>query len=373
MDSFHNWIAKISHPFQSLYRHLLYRESIPIASSSICEYLCRQWGKPEKSQPFTDEEKRLISWIRQQTKHHNRNNVTRTQAYLSFFTRFPEIHWALVAHLVSRNGGWNMTDLKGGLIPSIIGHEQIQPLFLFLERANALIFHDAYPQLLLYEASRQHNKALFHLLPAFSVSSFMRPFWEYFYQTKDSPLLTVALIINEQQYIQQRVVDHPFYQRHVLDSFPFLIQQWLGLNDLLIPYVHNERIHLAGITARDFADVYHRIQIGKALYGMLFYRKRILRGVGRFVSQTKHTGSRADFWPHIFSAINHTKAAHIYSPHLQKAWADVTHRFSDRRDWFHNLAILQEIKQIPFVKAPEITSHYKQNLKKLLAAAKLTN
>ncbi|WP_442864094.1 DUF2515 family protein [Anoxybacillus sp. J5B_2022] len=304
MTIFDRFLFALSHPLQSLYRYRLYRQSIPVVSSSLLKQLCGQWEQLQQKQPLTAEEKQIVASIHQQTERYNRDNVTRTEAYFFFFQRCPEVHWAFLAHLVSRNGGWNMTDLKGNLVPMVVASELIEPLFLFLERANALIFHDAYPQLLLYEKCKQQKKKLFHLLPYFSVSAFMRPFWEHFYETNDAPLLTVALIINEQQYIQQRVVEHPFFQKEVIATFPFLCQQWFGFNDVLIPYKNGRHTRLTGITVRDFADVSHRIEIGKALYGMLFYRKSLFRHVYRFARQTNHTGSRADFWPHVFSKTN---------------------------------------------------------------------
>ncbi|MGR5913912.1 DUF2515 family protein [Bacillus pacificus] len=54
--------------------------------------------------------------------------------------------------MVSRNGGWNMTDLKGIYIRNCYLRRSIYFLF-FLERSNWLIFQDVYPQFLLYEQS----------------------------------------------------------------------------------------------------------------------------------------------------------------------------------------------------------------------------
>jgi hypothetical protein len=366
-------LFQLSHPIQSLYRYWLYRQSISVISPSTLKQLCRQWERHEPKQTLTDEEQRIVASIQQQTEQFNRDNVTRTDAYFSFFQRCPEVHWAFLAHLVSRNGGWNMTDLKGSLIPSIIASEQIQPLFLFLERANVLIFHDAYPQLLLYEESKRRKKKLFDLLPCFSVSSFMKPFWELFYETNDAPLLTVALIINEQQYIQHRVIEEPFFQQHVIATFPFLCQQWLGFNDVLIPYKSGRHIHLTGITVRDFSDVSHRIEVGKALYGMLFYRKPLFQHVYHFARQTKHSGSRADFWPHVFSTEKTNEGMHLYSPRLYDAWPAIIHRFPDRRDWFCDMSIVQEIETIPFMTNPDMTRHYERNLETLRAIASVTN
>ncbi|GGJ66003.1 hypothetical protein GGR02_001700 [Anoxybacillus voinovskiensis] len=360
MNAFVRLFATLSHPIQSLYRHWLYRQSISISSSAMLQKLFQE---ETLVKPLTNDERKLVMAIKNETTRLNRDNITRTEAYFSFFQRHPEIHWAFLAHLVSRNGGWNMTDLKGSLVPVVVATEQIKPLFLFLERANALIFHDAYPQLLLYEKSKEQKKKLFHLLPSFSVSAFMRPFWEHFYETNDAPLLTVALIINEQQYIQHRVVQHPFFQEQVVKTFPFLCQQWLGFNDVLIPYKNGRRVRLTGITVRDFADVSHRIEIGKALYGMLFYRNSLFQRVYHFACQTKHTGSRADFWPHIFSATN--DGVRIFSPTLNDAWPVIEHRFPDKHDWFYDLTILRAAETIPLMSHPSLTAHYVDNLKKL--------
>lgn len=83
----------------------------------------------------------LVDAIREQTRQHNRNNVTRTMAYLQFYLRHPEIHWALLGHMVSRNGGWNMTDIKGELLSRLLSRKEQEDFFAFLERGNWLIFH----------------------------------------------------------------------------------------------------------------------------------------------------------------------------------------------------------------------------------------
>lgn len=66
----------------------------------------------EKRNLTIEDEKRLNK-IKRTTHSLNKNNVTRTKAYIDFYKRHPEIHWAFLGHMVSRNGGWNMTDLKG--------------------------------------------------------------------------------------------------------------------------------------------------------------------------------------------------------------------------------------------------------------------
>lgn len=107
---------------------------------------------------LTFEEVFLIEKIRECTEELNKNNVTRTNNYLDFYIRHQEIHWALLGHLVSRNGGWNMTDLQGELLSNLLSEQERQDFFSFLERGNWLIFQDIYPQFLLYEESLKRNK-----------------------------------------------------------------------------------------------------------------------------------------------------------------------------------------------------------------------
>jgi hypothetical protein len=125
-------------------------------------------------------------------------------AYLYFYNKYPEIYWSFLAHKVSRNAGWNMTDLKGDLLTRLLNEKEQKNIFGFLERANWLIFQDAYPQLLLYKESKNRGKNLFYLLPQFGVSTFMVMAWNQFWEDKDSRTLSMNLIINEQHYIEDR-------------------------------------------------------------------------------------------------------------------------------------------------------------------------
>ncbi len=80
---------------------------------------------------LTKEEQLIINKIKIQTEQLNKNNVTRTRAYYQFYIQYPEIHWALLGHMVSRNGGWNMTDLKGDLYTRILSEKDQFIFFLF--------------------------------------------------------------------------------------------------------------------------------------------------------------------------------------------------------------------------------------------------
>ncbi|GAA3409121.1 DUF2515 family protein [Paenibacillus hodogayensis] len=312
---------------------------------------------------LTAEERALVEAIRDETARHNRNNVTRTAAYWRLYERRPELHWAFLAHLVSRNGGWSMTDLKGELVSRLLARSRSEAIFAFLENANSLIFQDAYPQLLLYEASLRRSRPLFHLLPSFHVSAFMRPVWEQFWRERRSPLLTVALIVNEQHYIEKRIVQNERFRRTVLETPAFQAQALLQLNIVVFPYVADKQqdgseaappsgdYRLAGLILENFSDLRERIEFGKRLYALLFAVPSVTSGARSFASSRSHTGSRADYWPHLFASLNKSvplakyaekldggkllpDAVPLYSPKLEQAWRDVAFEPPERFDWF---------------------------------------
>ncbi|WP_127584854.1 DUF2515 family protein [Paenibacillus koleovorans] len=306
---------------------------------------------------LTSEQRALMDRIQEETSRLNRNNVIRTKAYYAIYKRHPELHWAFLAHMVSRNGGWNMTDLRGELHPRLIGKRRAGELFAFLERSNALIFQDAYPQLLLYEASKARNTSLFHLLPHFHVSRFMKPIWELFWQERCSELLTIGLIVNEQSYIEGRVVQQKPYSS-LLASSLLQLQSLLQLNVIVFPYAaadttdaSNPPNRLTGLILETFSDLDERIEIGKKLYAVLFGVPAIREEALRFAAAVPHSGSRSDYWPHLFAPIRkappvwtYTEKLQgcsllrpddpIYSPALSTVWPDRPVEPPDRYDWF---------------------------------------
>lgn len=278
-----------------------------------------------------NDEKESIKWIRAQTAIHNKNNITRTAAYLYFYKKHPEIHWAFLAHMVSRNAGYSMTDLKNGMVSHFISNEEIVKIFHFLESANAFIFHDAFPQLLLYEISAAIGKPLFHLLPALNVSIFMKPIWELFFTKHQSELLTLGLITNEQNYAEQQLIKK---SAAVLKTLPYMLQEKCGLTNVIFPYkknFHDNKYSLAGLEVDHFIYLNVRIKIGKALYQTLFH-PAVYKESLAFAEHTPHTGSRSDYWPHFFTAAE--KKEKLFSPTLLESWTDVHHSFHRYSDWF---------------------------------------
>lgn len=326
----------------------------------------------------------LVAKIREQTARLNRNNVTRTQAYLHFYQEHKEIHWALLAHLVSRNGGWNMTDLRGEWLPYLMDESSIQSYFWFLERCNWLIFHDAYAQLLLYAEMKRTKSDLTSLLAPLGVSTFMRGFWQAFLTAQDSAQLTKALIVNEQQYIEQRVVQKPITVHRIFSTLAFFAQSWFSLTQILFPYKEHptdKRLQLVGMTSHDFPSLTARIAIGKGLYELLYKNTVRLNSICQFVFRIPHTGSRADYWPHLFTpakpplvAGDHDfrlrlngdelreGASKLYSPSLANAWPDTAHTAADGTDWYRDddwLKVVEEPVDLPAID----TSTYTQTLR----------
>ncbi|KIL48231.1 DUF2515 family protein [Jeotgalibacillus soli] len=341
----------------------------------INEEMIREWKDELKilsgSKPVNSmlpEEQELVRVIKNKTEKENINNVTRTEAYVSFYRNHPEIHWAMLAHLVSRNGGWNMTDLKGSLLTNILSAKVKSDFFMFLESANAFIFHDAYPQLLLYERSKTDQRNYFHLLQYFDVSIFMKPVWDSFLQEQDSQLLTISLIINEQQYIEKRLVQDDYFITNVFNSVFFEGQEMFHFTNVMFPYRSSaEKVGLIGLNVSHFAPVEKRIELGKRLYAMLFELPSVFRDVMRFVDAVPHTGSRADYWPHVFTA--EKSGSQIYSPYLAEAWDTVNHTFIENIDWYNDENVFLHFSRVKRPKKFEITLEYYKSIGKIQAGA----
>ncbi|WP_437687342.1 DUF2515 family protein [Sorangium sp. So ce176] len=147
----------------------------------------------------------------------NLDNVTRTESYLELYalTRAhpPDLPWLLMAHLVSRNAGALMTDVAVVLDrgDGVIAPAALRELFLFLERANHLIFFDAWYHVLHHLLGRSAD-----LAPG-RCSRFVREAWARHEGARRAGqphhalerALVRDLVTNEQNFIERRVVHHP--------------------------------------------------------------------------------------------------------------------------------------------------------------------
>lgn len=307
------------------------------------------------------------------------NNVTRTKAYLDFYLKHREIHWAFLGHMVSRNGGYSMTDLKGEFLTRLLSKKDRSNFFSFLERGNWLIFQDVYPQFLLYKESLRQGKSLFYLLSYLNVSTFMETIWNHFWRNGDTYIHCIAMVINEQTYLEKRVVQNPVYQKGVLNKFEFFLQDLLSFNHILFPYGDGE---LKGQTLHQFESVHERILLGKRLYSVLFKNKDFLRQAVEWAKSHPHTGSRKDYWPEIFNHVNEGTpgfpiplrlkscrlrkgARRFYSPKLEYAWKNVIQPEAEKGDWFEDWRIADYLVDDGEMIDGEIKHEYCKTLERL--------
>jgi hypothetical protein len=266
---------------------------------------------------------RDIRQIQAETERKNIDNISRTNAYFAYFKKYPDIIWSFLASMVSRNGGWNMCDLEGEIFPELIDAKIRKQLFLTYERANWLIFHDAFPQLLLYQYSTKIKKPMFHLLPFFHVSGFIQSEWERYWQEPDKQRLTTALIINEQNVIQSPIIDHPLYKKKVFHSKYFVFQDWLHFSCVLFPTCGGE---VYGASVNGFRTVSKRINLGKRLASILFH-PRLFPHFYEFAEKTPHTGSRYDYEQYFKLRTNRN------TPMLRTTFPIIEHHQHIFNDW----------------------------------------
>ncbi|WP_121639806.1 DUF2515 family protein [Virgibacillus sp. Bac330] len=270
--------------------------------------------------------KAYLHYITNKTIAHNQDNITRTNAYFKFYLKFPEIKWAFLASIVSRNAGWNMTDLQMTPFQYLLGKQERERLFMTYERANWLIFSDAYPQLLVYQLSKQNNKPMFDLLSLFHVSSYMIKEWHYFWKYCDKNRLVQALIINEQNVIQEPVIKQHYFQRRVFHQLPYQMQNFFMMNAVLLPSMSND---LYGAYVHNFTNRTNRIQLGKKLASLIFsptvYKQTFL-----FVKYCTHTGSRRDYERFL------KLPKQPVTPILRMVYPIITHQETIRKDWYQS-------------------------------------
>lgn len=332
--------------------------------------------------PLKKEDIVLLKKIKAETERHNLNNITRTEAYLSFYKFHPEIHWAFLAHMVSRNTGWHMTDLKGSLLPYLLAPDDCRAFYSFLERGNWLIFMDAYPQLLLYEESKKQKRKLFHLLKHFHVSVFMYDVWDYFFDHPSSSVLAVSLIINEQNHLEGHAMKNANFQANVFNNPAFAIQDLFSLNQILFPYIHDGNIELTGINVHRFKEVEKRISIGKSLYALLFNSPEYTKKVMEWANSQRHTASRKDFWPQLFNTVKtdcpaklyiprvqdcsiKKDAAKLYSPTLTAVWKNQQHAEPLPVEWYTYPEMVSHLSPVQNARVHDFRKEYCATLEKL--------
>jgi hypothetical protein len=190
-------------------------------------------------------------------------------------------------------------------------------------------------------------------------------------------------VVNEQSYLEQRVVQNQFYQKEVLNKLEFVLQDLLSFNHILFPF---GKEGLRGQTLHHFQSLHERILLGRRLYFVLFNNKDFLSQVVAWANEHPHTGSRKDYWPHLFNDVNEGTpgfsyplrlkacklrkgARKFYSPKLEHTWKNVDQPEAESGDWFHDLKVVEYLVEIIENVDGEITHEYCKTLERLEVAA----
>lgn len=221
----------------------------------------------------------------------NLDNVARTNAYLTLYSwtvaRGSELPWVLMAHLVSRNAGYLMSDLarmldgKGGADPTLA--DAMKNLFLLLERANWLIFHDAWHHVLHHLLGRSGQLAS-PRTPVFIIDAWRR--YEGAPQGAASERdLVLDLVTNEQNLIERRAVHHPHLQPGA--RLLAIIEHGGREKPLHFPLEDAPAITVSG-----FSDLARRIEAGRRIFDEVVVDRDHRAALLAWAEAHPHTGSR---------------------------------------------------------------------------------
>ena len=147
-----------------------------------------------------------------------------------------------------------------------------------------------------------------------------------------------------------------------------------------------EQLKLIGQTLHQFENLHERILLGKRLYAILFGDNERLKLIEKWAKLNPHTGSRNDYWPHIFSHVNEEFPSRLlktrlqscqllpgstrfYSPKLEFVWKNRMHQRAEIGDWYKDPKVIYYFIDSKKPIHGEIEDAYCKTLEKLELAA----
>ena len=120
----------------------------------------------------------------------------------------------------------------------------------------------------------------------------------------------------------------------------------------------------------------------KRLYSLLFRDTHVLSQIISWAQHHPHTGSRKDYWPHLFSSVNESFSREFYKRRIKKcqlrngayrdirsaliyAWRDMKHEEVDSEDWFTDWQVVNYLVDKEENINGQITEDYCKTLEKL--------
>ena len=301
----------------------------------------------------------------------NDTNPIRTDYYLRYWGQHPEVPWVLLANLVSRNAGYQMSDLMRLAMGNSFGppgefqythlyaeYPLTSGVWALLETANFLILRDVLPQLEAYRKAKKfptHSDELFDMLahPDFDVDPFMIAEWKTFFTAYTTALAggaleqfsqaweagtpiqrhSFALITNEQNQIEDRLINDAAIPDHYLGEYAvgagtsaeivLFFGDFLEATYLAFPVATSETDHtpteLLLYQVKDFQELPARIKTGRELYVNLFLNPTRSKKVLAWASANRtHHGTRVDYNPAKYSILYSSffPGGQAYSPPL---------------------------------------------------------
>ena len=219
----------------------------------------------------------------------NADNVSRTESYLELYALTREmgreLPWVLMAHLVSRNSGYLMTDLAlaRDRRSTPFSEEALAEMFLFLERPNFLIFHDAWWHVAhhLLGLPMQEGR----------VPRFVRDAWRRYEEASRGGVsaqversLVFDLVTNEQNLIERRTVHAPRFARAraMLAFFDAMKAE----RPIVLPVTRVE------IVVGGFLELEKRIATGRRIFDEVLADRAQRDAIFDWALAHPHTGSR---------------------------------------------------------------------------------
>jgi len=154
------------------------------------------------------------------------------------------------------------------------------------------------------------------------------------------------------------------------------------MNQILFPYLENDKVKLIGETLHHFESLHRRILLGKRLYSILFADSKRLNKIEQWAYLTPHSGSRKDYWPHIFHDIDEGVPGRLlkrrlkscqllpgslrfYSPKLEFVWKDCVHEEAEIKEWYEDWQVVYYLINSEETINGEIEDEYCQTLERI--------
>ena len=170
-------------------------------------------------------------------------------------------------------------------VPKSFSPRALTELFLFLERANYLIFYDAWHHVIHHLLGRSHA------LGEGRVARFMREAWR-FYEARAHAVspdverrLVLDLVTNEQNFIERRVVHAPRFETpRAIIAFI----ESVGREAPLVLPLTGVRIAVGG-----FAALSRRIETGRRIFDEVLADPTRRSEISAWALEHPHTGARS--------------------------------------------------------------------------------